>query len=191
MGCRMTRTRRALAATAAAAFLTAGLAPPANAGTTTRTWPGVKATVSIPNPAGRTISATTKTTISTPAVTTRVVDVYTFGHRYQPGPDGPDYRLDYKRISHKSWGSVTYTYRTVSDYAAADEDSGLFTGHKYWVFVRVRVYNSKGQLMTTTGTYFYGSRYYDSLTAQWLTQDSFRGVNTDPQTLHRLVSVAN
>lgn len=36
-----------------------------------------------------------------------------------------------------------------------------------------------------TGLQWFGSRHYDSLTAQWMQQDTFRGVREIPQSLHR------
>jgi RHS repeat-associated protein len=75
-------------------------------------------------------------------------------------------------------GSAVHNYR-YDEYGAIMPEHGSESPMRYAAGLTDKPFDSE------TGLYFFGARHYDPLTAQWITQDPFRGSQLIPQSLHR------
>lgn len=78
----------------------------------------------------------------------------------------------------KQSGQSTHNYR-YDPFGAVLPDNGNFTDpHNHYTL-------TGKELDENTGLTYFGARFYDAATAQWMTQDTYRGVFTNPKSIHR------
>lgn len=110
-------------------------------------------------------------------------------HKLRPGTQGQQYWYHFNGLGSvagltKQNGQSTHNYRY-------DAFGGVIPANGNWTQPH-NEYTLTGKAWDDhTETFYFGARFYDPLSANWLTQDTYRGDSINPLTLHRYNYVLN